>query len=199
MIDELTRADYFDVTTLIMPSTACAAPFDLSINELKLIKGDYQGCKFPVRFQQKSGKNLYDILDTGHPGLFLISERMRRILQDHGLTGWAVFAIQLADKLGNEIQGYYGFSATGRSGPINYEYSTIIVKRLVPNGPEGQYYKGLFFDRWDGTDFFTPDFTYQTFVTQRAAEILIKNKITNMHLEKLSEVEVHVNDVRKYI
>ena len=122
---------------------------------------------------------------------------MRKVLEENHLTGWKVFPIKLYDKKGREITGYHGFSITGQSGPTSYEKSEIIEKRLVPNGPLCKYYKGIFIDKWDGTDFFTPDGTYQTFITKKAANILKENKISNMELRNLAEIETNVRYVKK--
>lgn len=122
---------------------------------------------------------------------------MRKVLEENSLTGWKVFPIKLYDKKGDEISGYHGFSVTGHSGPTSYEKSEILEKRKVSNGPICKYYKGVFIDNWDGTDFFTPDGIYQTFVTKKAAAVMKKNKITNMYLENLAEAEINVRDAKK--
>ncbi len=195
--------DFFDFMSQPLSSTVQAHPIGLGddqngrSNHLKLIKGDYSGIEFPVIFKQEYGKKLNDILDTGHAGLYLISERMRKVLEENNLTGWKVFPIKLYNKKGDEISGYHGFSAAGRCGPTSYEKSEIIEKRQVPNGPICQYYKGVFIDNWDGTDFFTPDGTYQTFITKKAAVVMKKNKITNMYLANLAEVEINVRAAKK--
>ncbi|EKE24985.1 MAG: hypothetical protein ACD_5C00337G0002 [uncultured bacterium] len=163
----------------------------------KLIKGQCDGINFPIVFKQKREGKFNDILDTGWANLFLISENLKNILEDRKLTGWNVFPIRLYGLSGNEIDGYYGFSIVGHSGPTNYDASELVEKRKVPNGPLSQYYKGLSFDMWDGSDFFTPDKTYQIFITKRAVEILKNHKITNLQTESLSEKEMPVSHVRK--
>jgi hypothetical protein len=189
--------DFFSFMSQPASSTVQAHPSDKNIDHLKLIKGNYEGIDFPITFKQEYGNKLYDILDTGFAGFFLISERMRKTLEENTLTGWKVFPIKLYDKKGNEITGYHGFSATGHSGPTSYEKSEIIEKRRVPHGPLCKFYKGVNIDNWDGTDFFTPDGTYQTFITKKAADILKKNKITNVYLENLAEKEMNLDNVLK--
>lgn len=189
--------DFFDFMSQPASSTVQAHLTDLNIDCLRLIKGNYQGIDFPVSFKQKYGNKLYDILDTGFPGFFLVSERMRKVLEENNLTGWKVFPIKLYDKKGNEITGYHGFSAAGHSGPTSYDKSEIIEKRRVPHGPLCKFYKGVNIDNWDGTDFFTPDGTYQTFITKKVADILRKNKITNVYLENLAEKEINLDNVLK--
>eukprot|EP01132_Coremiostelium_polycephalum_P000319 gene319-410_t len=134
-----------------------------------LINGDYTGISFPIIFKQVYGKKLQDMLDTGWPGLFLISDRMKSVLEENQLTGWKTFSVQVFDKKGEGIPGYHGFSITGRCGEIDYSKSPIIEKRRVPDGPLVKFYK---------------------VITQRAAEILKKNKLTNIDLENLSDLEM---------
>lgn len=187
---------FFWLGSKLLSSTFQAAPVGLKEDEngisdhLNLIEGKYNGINFPVIFKQDYGKNLTDILDTGHAGLFLISDRMKKILEDSGLTGWQTFPIKLFDKKGSEVLGYHGFSVVGHCGPINYEKSEIIEKRRVPTGPLCKFYKGVFVDNLDGMDFFIPDTTKFIFITKKAADILKENKITNMRLENLANMEM---------
>jgi hypothetical protein len=161
----------------------------------KLIKGDYKGIYFPIIFKQRYGKNFNDILGTGWPGLYLISERFKNVLEENNLKGWTTFHIKLYNKKGDEIMGYHGFSVLGKCGPTSYSNCEIIEKRLVPNGPLCKYYKGVCIDGWDGSDFFTPERSYETFITQKAADKLRKHKISNMSLENLADVEMAVENI----
>ena len=165
----------------------------------KLIKGNYTGIESPITFKQAYGKKLTDILDTGWPSLLLISSRMKGILESHNLTGWKTFPLKLYDKNEVEVSGYYGFSVTGKCASINYGKSEIIEKRLVPTGPICKFYKGISIDvdKWDKSDFFAPEGSFSLFVTQKAAEILKKNKITNLRLEAVTEIEIDVDDVKQ--
>ena len=101
-------------------------------DEWNLVKGKYKSINFPVIFKQKYGKKLTDILDTGWPGLCLISDRMKMILEEHKLTGWMTYLIKLYDKKGGEIPGYHGFSVIGRCGPVTYDDSSIIERIKFP-------------------------------------------------------------------
>lgn len=162
-----------------------------------MIKGDYTGIEFPVIFKQKYGSKLHDILDTGYVGLFLISDKLKTILEVNHLTGWKTFLVTIYDRNENEVTGYHGFSVTGRCGSTSFEKSEIVEKQLVPTGPVCKYYKGIFIDKWDGSDFFSPEKKYQTFITGKAADLLKKNKITNMQLENSAEYEIDVRHVKK--
>jgi hypothetical protein len=156
-----------------------------------LILGDYSNISFPVIFKQAYGKKAEDILDTGWPSLYLISDRLKTVLEENNFTGWKIFTIKVLYKKGQEISGYHGFSITGRCGPIDYCKSEIIEKRLVPNGPLSKYYKGLSFelDKWDKSDFFLPEGNFGIKITQKVADALKKSKLTNIRLENISEIE----------
>ncbi|MEM0941183.1 MAG: DUF1629 domain-containing protein [Bacteroidota bacterium] len=169
-------------------------PYD----ENRLIQGDYTGISFPVVFKQEYGNKLQDVLDTGWASLYLISDKMKAVLEDNSLTGWKTFAVKVLDKKGQEIKGYHGLSITGRCGQIDYNKSEIIEKRLAPNGPLVKYYKGLYIglDKWDNHDFFIPEKTLWTTVSKRAVEVLKKNKLTNIRLKNLAEIETDHSTVQ---
>ena len=160
-------------------------------DQWKLIKGEYDGISFPVTFKQYMGKRLKDVLNTGWPGLYLISDKLKANLEKSALTGWKTFPIKLLTKDNSEISGYQGLSITGRCGPIDYTKSEIIEKRSVPNGPLSKYYKGLYIglDKWDGTDFFLPGETFHTIITEKAALSLKRERLTNIIIENLSGIE----------
>jgi len=157
-----------------------------------LLLGNYSGITFPVIFKQEYGNKLQDVLDTGWVGLYIISDKMKGVLEDNNLTGWKTFAVKILNKCGQEIEGYHGFSVIGRCGKIDYSKSEIIEKQLVPNGLLGKYYKGLNvgLDKWDGSDFFLPEKYFGIIITEKTANILKKNKITNIKLENLTEIEL---------
>lgn len=195
--------DFYSFGSKLSSSTVQANPIGLKefhpidpnkrylYDELRLIQGDYLNISFPVIFKQEYGKKLEDILDTGWASLFLISDKMKAVLEENALTGWKTFAVKVLDKKGQEIQGYHGLSITGRCGKIDYSKSEIIEKRLVPNAPLGKYYKGLHvgLDKWGGSDFFLPEKYFGIIITSKTAEVLKKNKLTNIRLENLGEIE----------
>lgn len=190
---------FFDFSSKFALNDFHASPINFNLdNKTKLITGDYIGIDFPVTFKQYEGKKLTDVLDTGFAGLYLISEKFKTILEENTLTGWKVYSIKLFDKKGIEVFGYHGFSVTGRCAAVDYGKSEIIEKRLVSHGPICKYYKGMFIDDWDGTDFFTPERTLYTLITKKAANALKKNKITNFRLENLTDIETDVKIIKYY-
>ncbi|MEP6850584.1 MAG: DUF1629 domain-containing protein [Acidobacteriota bacterium] len=192
--------DFFELGSKLVSSTVQAHPIGLrptgKLDDIgdayRLLKGEFASIQFPVTFRQEYGTRLCDALDTGYPGLYLISNRMKSALEAAELTGWTTFPIRLLDKQGNDIDGYQGFSVTGRCGPIDVSKSQIIEKRLVPNGPLCIYYKGLHvgLDRWDGRDFFLPKRNYGTIVTTKGATIIKSSRLTNIRLTNLTDIEI---------
>src|SRR4051812_1019570 len=100
---------FFSFGSRLVSSTVQAHAIGLKTDEngvnehWKLIKGDCKGIEFPITFKQEYGKKLSDILDTGWPGLLLISSQIQTILEKNNLRGWKTFPIKLYDKKGNEI------------------------------------------------------------------------------------------------
>jgi hypothetical protein len=190
-------SDFYSLGSKLSSRTVQAHPIYPKYDRDKyynLIRGEYDGFDFPVIFKQEYGNKLEDILDTGTPALYLISERLKLLLENEGLTGWNTFEIKVFDKKGMEINGYYGFSVTGHCGKIDNSRSEIIEKQSIPNGPMGKYRKGLYvgLETWDGSDFFYPEGTLFFVSTKKATEIIKSNEITNVRFENLMDVETPV-------
>ena len=144
----------------------------------KLILGNYKDVQFPVVFYElkggSSGKRMRDILDTRYPPLYLISDRFKVILEESGITGWKSYPIALFDKRGNPVEGYHGFSITGRAGkmemfdqlPLEYGYSA---------DADGYYFD---VETWDGSDLFNTEGTQFIIASERFIKVLVENKIT---------------------
>ncbi len=157
-----------------------------------LLHGNYTNVKLPVVFTQQYGKVLKDIIGTGWASLYLISDKMKNVLQDAHLTGWRTFDIILLDKKGERIEGYEGLSIVGRCGEIDYNKSEIIEKQVIDHGPLVKFYKGIYFDlhRWDGSDFFLAKGNTTPIVTANAEAAIKQNNLTNIALRSLSDIEV---------
>ncbi len=189
--------NFYKLSSKLSSSTFQAHPVGVKTKEggigdyEKLTLGDYSNITFPIVFKQEYGSRLEDILDTGTAILFLISDKMKTILEDNKITGWKIFPIRVYDKGENEVEGYHGLSITGRCGPVNYNKSEVIIKSLIEGGEKSRYYKGFYagLDDWDGSDIFLSRGLFSIIVTQRVREIVKKEKLTNARFENLSEVE----------
>lgn len=201
---QMTKDMFFEFDSKIFSSFILACPVELtdeqlSVNhQINLIKGDYDAFNFPINFMQNDGKKFTDILDTGWPSRYLISSRLKEILDNHYFTGWKSFPIRLFDKKSNEIFGYHGFSVTGKCAKIDYTNSKIIEKQFSPSGPICKFYKGISIDtdHWDGSDFFCPEGSLVIYVTQRVGKALKENKVTNLRLVDIAEKEVDFSNVK---
>jgi len=194
--------DFFDLSSKLLSSTFHSSPIHIPYDgNLELIAGNYNGIEMPVIFQQNSGKNLLDILDTGYANLLLISEKLKSVLKENKLTGWKTYPIKLYDKKGLEIIGYHGFSVTGRCGPIQYGKSEIIEKRLISTGPVVKFYKGLSFglESWDGSDFFSPKDTIRIITNEKVFQLMREQKISNLVMEPLDEIKTRVAGVLRKV
>jgi hypothetical protein len=194
---DMNSSIFFSFSSKLISSTFQVHLADSKIDQYKLIKGNYTEINFPIIFKQKYGHKLLDIIDTGCVGLFLISDKLKTVLENNSLTGWKIFSIEVYDKKDNLVLGYHGLSVTGRCESASFNQSKIIEKQFISTGPICKYYKGISITQWDGTDFFSPKTKYQTFITQKAANLLKKNKITNMQIENITEYEVDIRHANK--
>lgn len=156
-----------------------------------LISGNYECFTFPIVFKHRFGEKMEDLLDTGWPNLYLISDKLKSVLVENHITGWKTFEVSVLDKKGVEIEGYHGLSVTGRSGPIDYGKSEIIHKQHAQNAPISIYYKGVSFDiqKWDHSDIFLHGKSFGIIVTDKVAELMIKHNLKNIDLINISEYE----------
>lgn len=164
-----------------------------------LHQGIYEGMDFPVIFEQYSGSKFRDILDTGSANLNIISGKFKQVLEENNLTGWKTYPITIFDRKDTEIKGYYGFSITGRCGPIDCSKSQIVEKQLVPNAPFAKYLVGQYvgLDTWDGSDFFLSEGNFSTIVSNRASTVIKENKLSNVRLINLLDIEIPVHGIPK--
>jgi hypothetical protein len=121
----------------------------------QLLLGEYPaGLEFPVEYIVKDNGKMTDVLEMRWPGMFLISDHVKQVFEENGLTGWKAFDVVVWKRGGEQqITGYNGFTVTGRL-------------------PEG----------WDSDDAEFPDFfnlRSTTFVicTPKVRAVLKENKI----------------------
>ncbi len=132
---------------------------------------------------------------TGYQGYCLISPRFQQMLEELNATGYVLRETNV--KLGFEhspadreykqliVTGWGGF-ASKKSGirPIDSELGKHCFARC--RKPE------LILDeeQWDGTDFFRvwPDFT---FITQRVADLIIKQKLKHVNLTEAAKMSFY--------
>ena len=153
----------------------------------QLLFGDDNGAypnyiEFPVVFRHKDGKKMRDMLDMRFDGnCFLISNRMKVLMEANRITGWKSYPVLVYDKKGNKIDGYYGFTVTGKGGEMKF----LTPPNQIPYG-ESSHYCQWEQDQWDGSDIFRIRPNY-LIVTKRTMLLFKENKITSPHFYPLSE------------
>ncbi|HTB06192.1 MAG TPA: hypothetical protein VK806_04495 [Bacteroidia bacterium] len=194
--------DFFDFHSRLVMTYFSVYPqihLDWVINK-KLVGGDFESFEFPIVFKHTHGIKMGDLLHTQWPSLYLISNRIEKLLAENNVTGWKTFPIKIFGKKGEEVLGYNGFSVIGRSNSkVIYDNSKIIEKRFVSNGPLCRFYKGIDMDmsKWDGSDFFMPDSITTIYATSKVYTVLSENWTTNVSMKKLSDNEYDEFVVKK--
>ena len=144
----------------------------------RLILGDYNDIQLPVIYNEikggSSGKKMRDILDTRYPPLYLISDRFKNVLEECGITGWKSYPIALFDKKGNPVNGYNGFSITGRAGKMQ-KYDQLPLECGYSVDADGCYFD---INTWDGSDLFNTEGSWHIIASERFIKVLVDNKIT---------------------
>jgi hypothetical protein len=130
----------------------------------------------PLRAIISEGKRLYDLLGFQDVFNWAISKKFHDLLIDSGLTGWQSYEIDID---GIETQ-YFGFQCIGKSGPI------------LTSGKKGVV-EVMNFDisTWEGSDFFVPHGTLFVICTEKAKNILIKNKVSNISFRETRTLEIY--------
>lgn len=148
-----------------------------------LTYGEYDNMVLPLIFRQdhEFGNKLRDVLRGGR-FLYLISDRFKDLLNEHGLTGWKTFPIELYDKKGNKIEGYNGFSIIGRAGSIQ-KYDVPPVELGYSPRSCGCYFESA---DWDGNDIFLVRPAY-VFITKQFAKVLLSHRISGVEIIKLTD------------
>jgi hypothetical protein len=165
---------------------------------ISLLRGEYESFVFPLHMEYVSGQKWTDILNPTN-AFRIVSDRFVTILKEKGFTGWKTFSVTITDKSGNQVEGYSGFSITGRCGKPDYEKSERIEKRFVPQGQLVTMLKGRHLDlrSWDGTDFFLPEGTVAIEVTDRVRRALEPLKFTNLVFSSHADWEMNEASIPK--
>lgn len=148
-----------------------------------------------LRVRRGSGHKLHDWIWTSSPWAILISDRVVDLLRHARFTGWDTYPVELTDPEFGRVAGFSGLVITGRCGEIDFSRSNI-VQIEMPSGP-WPHYQGLFFGptTWDGSDLFMPPIRAYRFATRRVGEALAAQGISNVRLERASDVQIDVDSV----
>lgn len=155
----------------------------------KLFRNEYF-LEGKIEFGINTGSKIFDFLNSGFPGVFVVSQKVTDLLRQSYVTGWDIVPVHIQSI---ETLNYFLFTVTGRCGPIDYSRSEVFMKQpYTPTGKPVEAKRGLFFDlnSWDGSDIFTPENSRFTFITEKVKDILFKSKATNLILENVAKFEV---------
>lgn len=149
---------------------------------------------FPLRLSYKKGKLLSDIVLLGTIGIRGYSPRIIDTIKKAGATGIEFFPLEIEgpDEIVQSLKGYHGAFITGTSGPILLEKSKFRCKSVGKNLEEKIYLQvGRFFDidTWDGSDFFNPEGTLCTYMTERIVKIISTIKLKSVRFTPASAYE----------
>jgi hypothetical protein len=169
---------------------------EMSIEKpFRLLRGELSPAA-PVRVKHAMGGKPGDLIWTTWAAVFLIAERVRKLLEDAHVTGWKTYPVEVTDRQKAIVPGYHGFAVTGRCGAFDPSKSQIVIKPApVPRGRASPFRRGLYFDpaTWDGSDVFCSDDGSGTVVvTPRVQELFRRNKLTNVRFQRLTDFEVLV-------
>lgn len=145
-----------------------------------------------IEFHWLKGSKFYDIVPTGYPGVYLVSEKVQLILKESGFKGYSLRGIILKDKKNELIKGYQLLSIISKVGPIQNEKS---IKKMMPPvvswSDPYEAYIGLYFDvsTWDGSHFFYPEGTSYIFALDEVKKLFEEHKISNCQFKKVIELE----------
>ena len=139
----------------------------------------------PVRFERDEGSKAHDLVGTTDATVMLVS---RHLIDALGrFCGWTTYPVSIEGH-----SGYEGLAVTGRAGPVDDALSPRVM--LAPPTPEGAAVpgrRGLLFqpDSWDGSDVFVLGDSTIAVVTEPVRDALLAARVTNLRLERVTEVE----------
>jgi hypothetical protein len=145
-----------------------------------------------ITFSVERGSVFLDLLDTGWGFLFLISDRLVRVLTDEKVTGWSPWEAIVRMPDGGGRSDYKGLSVQGSAGPIDVGAGQATLKpRRYGSGGAISTRLGLPFEQssWDGTDIFVPSGTGYILCVERVRELFRKHGVTNARLTPIEEIE----------
>jgi hypothetical protein len=172
---------------------AVVAEPDNSLNgsALRAIALGKRSPRTTLQFKPALGSRLEDLLTTTWIVPLLLSPRFHQLLRDHDFTGWTAHPAEVELRRGERAE-YGALAVSGRSGPIDDKRSErVVLPPAAPGGNEVPGLRGLLFDprSWDGSDVFTPEGSTFVLVTDRVRDAIAAAGLTNVALERITEIE----------
>lgn len=146
----------------------------------------------PLRLGTYQGGQATDFIWGSIPSLICISKRVVDLFNINNISGWTTYPVELHDRKGQFLPGYYGFAVIGKEYARDLNRSILITKPPpTPKGKAYQVYKGLYFNEneWNGEDIFFIQYS-GIIITEKVKNIIKKSKISNTRIVPLEEVEI---------
>jgi hypothetical protein len=161
---------------------------DLRADDIFSTNRNYQQ---KLSFKRQSGTRAYDLVGMTCAGCHLFSKRSIDLFQANNFSGWRVEPVSLSGKDNEAISDYYALFVTGFCGRLDNSLSIKKTRKTKSGKGSIDVWVGLYFDveSWDGSDMFTPEGTQHTFVTERVKNLIEGHKLSNIHFERITEVE----------
>ena len=142
-----------------------------------------------------------DVIWTGLGLPLFVSSTFVDVLREARFTGWDTYDVIVIGKDGRVVPGFYGLAITGRCDSQDLSRSELMLRKY----PGGWFpvFRGCYFneDSWDGSDLFMerPDErdhrTVRRYITGRVRTALRRSRISNLRIQRLSELEVDAGAV----
>lgn len=146
----------------------------------------------PLQLEASMGGQATDFLWSELVHIACVSSHVMDLLQSHECIGWSTYPVEVYDRKGQFLPGYYGFAVTGPECERDKSRSDVIEKPPpAPKGRSYKVYKGLYFDEscWDGSDFFWVRPFGGTIITEKVYRLFKTYKVRNVRMIPLPEVE----------
>lgn len=156
-----------------------------------VFEGTFSG-ELPIRLLWQQGRMRFDLIESNLLFPYLFSTHALDLFQEAGLKGFKRYPTSIDATKGDQgiIDKYEFMGLLGRAGPVLWR-ETEIVRAVI--GDEIRYdvqdHFGLPFDveTWDGSDFFTTQGNAWLLASERVAQIVRDNKLTNIELLSLAD------------
>lgn len=148
-----------------------------------------KGIDSSVMFFRKKGNIWCDVITTGFSGIYLVSEKFRKVIIDNKLTGSDFIRIIIETGKGEKRDDYYFLKITGKCGDIDNTLSSKI-EVTYRSGKKGYRFKGLLFslETWDGNDIFSPSNYVSPIISSQAKKVLEESDLSNIEYHSINEL-----------
>lgn len=146
----------------------------------------------PVRIDAFLGTRPGDFVWCDPVPVTCVSKRVVDCFTEHGITGWAVYPVVLADRKGLIVPDYWGLSIIGRIGYLVGSKSKLETREpVVPGGPTWRVYVGMRLDctDWDGSDICVSRGRHAMWCREKVITAINDCGLTNAEYMRVEQIE----------